>query len=537
MDTSTSVAQTGVTLPTYDLLPSLLRALEHASSIEPTFSDDGGEFFGMAMAAVVAAEAVLPNSVMILPLNEPLEGAPVDFTFLAASNLLFIQLHDEPQQRMTYGHCLQYSAGVIERPLDLGTYVKFPSATNLRITKQRLLSAVRLAGETNISQHGRTETAKKPCLRPLTVMGEAAEEVEEKPKGTLQYLLDLDGTKHYTRNKTDLQQREKDLYFVFRGMCREKSDDGISPDWVLQPIDYQSMLLQQADNRSGNRHVAFTSCGLVSRVTKIGLVHNITKLKLLMTGAVLLHGKTSPSLTLDDFASSDKISTKSTVCPSNNSGLITALKNFQTIMQIVFSDCFESSLEAFINNLEGVYRPMELVSADFLKFSVELTLREFFRVVRSVKSTALSAISVSTPGECAIYLTHLFDDLRTDLSNHSTRTEEEEYFSLRVARENASTVSGQKIDTAAKITPGKSPKAGSESDVKKAPTKLCLGDLGGQLGAVKFNGRPYACGYGKECTFQHVPIEGKTKKRLMELAESLPGNAQKNIVRAIQARK
>ena len=50
------------------------------------------------------------------------------------------------------------------------------------------------------------------------------------------------------------------------------------------------------------------------------------------------------------------------MCSSNNTGLIAAVKNFQTVMQIIFSDAFETCLEAFIDNLEGVYRPMELVT-------------------------------------------------------------------------------------------------------------------------------------------------------------------------------
>jgi hypothetical protein len=57
------------------------------------------------------------------------------------------------------------------------------------------------------------------------------------------------------------------------------------------------------------------------------------------------------------------------------------------VLHIVFSDSFENCLEAFIDNLEGIYRPMELVSADCLKHMVEITIRRFFRVVRSVKTS------------------------------------------------------------------------------------------------------------------------------------------------------
>jgi hypothetical protein len=61
--------------------------------------------------------------------------------------------------------------------------------------------------------------------------------------------------------------------------------------------------------------------------------------------------------------------------------MVGALKNMQMVLQIVFSDAFENCLEALIDNLEGIYRPMELVAADFLKYMVEISVRRFFRVM------------------------------------------------------------------------------------------------------------------------------------------------------------
>ena len=40
-------------------------------------------------------------------------------------------------------------------------------------------------------------------------------------------------------------------------------------------------------------------------------------------------------------------------------------------MQIIFSDAFANSLCIFIDKLEGVSRPMEVVAANFLRYSVE----------------------------------------------------------------------------------------------------------------------------------------------------------------------
>ena len=71
----------------------------------------------------------------------------------------------------------------------------------------------------------------------------------------------------------------------------------------------------------------------------------------------------------------------------------------------------------------------------------------------------------------------------------------------------------------------------------KKGSRPCAGDIGSQLNAVKPDGRPYACGYGGGCTFQHIKIEGKTVKKLRELAEGMPFAAQRDILKAIKSRK
>ena len=113
---------------------------------------------------------------------------------------------------------------------------------------------------------------------------------------------------------------------------------------------------------------------------------------------MLLEGSSEPTLTLDDFFTGEKIACRATTtCPSNNSGLVSELKNLQTSLQIVFSGFFGTCLDIFIERFEGAYRPMGLVAVDFLKYSVELTLRKFFRVIRSVKSSSITGFSVEGP--------------------------------------------------------------------------------------------------------------------------------------------
>ena len=54
---------------------------------------------------------------------------------------------------------------------------------------------------------------------------------------------------------------------------------------------------------------------------------------------------------------------------------LTTLKNFQMCLHILLADTFENALEVFLDNLEGVYQPMEMVASDLLKFSVESSIR------------------------------------------------------------------------------------------------------------------------------------------------------------------
>jgi hypothetical protein len=172
-----------------------------------------------------------------------------------------------------------------------------------------------------------------------------------------------------------LALREKELNLMYQTKDAEKQEFGISNVCVIQPEACRRMLSEQGDSQIEDRHKAFMACGLISRVQKLPLYRLKNKLKLLMIGSVMLEGADEATLTLEDFGSGEKISDISSVCPANNAGLLGALKNLQIVQQIVFSDAYESFLEAFFDSLEGVYRPMELVSADYLQHIIEGTAR------------------------------------------------------------------------------------------------------------------------------------------------------------------
>ena len=107
---------------------------------------------------------------------------------------------------------------------------------------------------------------------------------------------------------------------------------------------------------------------------------------------------------------------------------------------------FGTALDDFIDKLEGVTRPMELVPSDSLKYSVQLSLKRFFREVSTVKGAALQGgLSLKTPELCAAYLTAIFGKMAADLADHPLMVMREAYFRLRVIQ--------PKVSFAAEKTP------------------------------------------------------------------------------------
>ena len=96
------------------------------------------------------------------------------------------------------------------------------------------------------------------------------------------------------------------------------------------------------------------------------------------------------------------------------------------VLLVLFSGLFASSIDPFISILEGAARPLELVPADFLRYSVEWVVRKFYRVVRSERASAANEHPALTdPSFCAAYLESLFEKVASDLADHHTRIVDE----------------------------------------------------------------------------------------------------------------
>ena len=351
-------------------------------------------------------------------------------------------------------------------------------------------------------------------------------------------IVDLDGGEHPTRNKAELNQRERVLWCTFRIMDAAKRSYSIRSDVTLQPEYYLGMLLEQGVTQADDRIPAFVSCSLMNRIEKLPVLGDIGKLKMLLTGAVFIE-TSEPTLGLEDFLSGERITCKPSPCPSNNAGLVTALKNVQMVLQVCFSDAFGAALDSFIDKLEGVRRPMELVASDFLKHSVQLSFRRFFRDVSTVRGSVLEAgLSLKTPELGAKYLTAIFDKLAADLSDHPSMVMRDAYFRLRVVKPPTLSTSEKtpvkKREATVAKTEKQIPFAVTPSDSRNS--RPCVGHLGDLLGAVDKDGRPYACKFGKDCAFRHLTIEDKSKQRLLDIVGSLTATARADLMRAVVKR-
>jgi hypothetical protein len=262
----------GVILPVYPLVTGpLLHALEHASSVTQFASNEEGEVY-MLLAEVVVAAAVPKESIVVVPLTTPGDEEAMDFSYLARSQVMFVQLHERPQQFMTYGHCLGYSAGTLDLPLAIEEILKFPSASTYVLAKARLMATIRAAAGPEVDLQLGGEASKRQCVRQPGMAGERSEDTGEKMKGTSSIVfMDLENVRRYTRTKKDLALREKELNFCYRAMDVEKQEFGITSDCTIQLEPYRSMLCEQGDTQTEERHKAIAACGLISRVHRLPL--------------------------------------------------------------------------------------------------------------------------------------------------------------------------------------------------------------------------------------------------------------------------
>jgi hypothetical protein len=108
------------------------------------------------------------------------------------------------------------------------------------------------------------------------------------------------------------------------------------------------------------------------------------------------------------------------------------------------------------------------------------------------------------------------------LSDHPLMVRQEALFKLKNARRNEAATADR--TESVRVEQNKPEKQSVKQAVKWAevrpenkttpPKRTCSAFLGRQLGATRKVGRPYACNYGKECSFAHVSVAGKSNEKL-----------------------
>jgi hypothetical protein len=101
-------------------------------------------------------------------------------TYVAASKHMFIRIHIRPQSMYTYGQYMANSDGTEERLVPVGTPVKFLSSIKYFVATTEMVDLMRSSIEPEVrSIINETVPAKRPCVRPLDIGGEQADERED----------------------------------------------------------------------------------------------------------------------------------------------------------------------------------------------------------------------------------------------------------------------------------------------------------------------------------------------------------------------
>ena len=117
-----------------------------------------------------------------------------------------------------------------------------------------------------------------------------------------------------------------------------------------------------------------------------------------------------------------------------------------------------------------------------------------------------------------------------DLSDPTIMMRQEADYRFRMARHSEMAATVTPLKTRPRIDkPVEEPKA--------APSKPCSGHLGFQLSAVRKDGRPCTCTYGKDCTYRHVSVSGKSDQKLIDLTASMPPTVRADLRKVMAERK
>ena len=146
-----------------------------------------------------------------------------------------------------------------------------------------------------------------------------------------------------------------------------------------------------------------------------------------------------------------------------------------------------------ISALEGIKRPLELVTSDFLVHTVELVMSRFFRAARTEKDSSMDPPNcMNSPAACSTHLKQIITQVIDSQSDHSQRIVDEAHYRAWITKDRAN-----------------SPEARNKKASK--PIQICAAHFGSEFGAMNSpTKKPYKCAYGVKCMFSHIIQKGKS---------------------------
>lgn len=507
---------TVLTLPKYlDVPKEICSLIMKVSAATKPPDTESAELFMMSLADCVEAAQVTMGATAVVPLNDTAEDKPFDITHISSVPHAYIELKFAPGKIMTYGTIVCYSPEATSHFLDIGSLVKFPTPTVFLIAKEDLLSSIEdvKKGTSNSST-----TVNLKRTRSCLSVDDGDQTVAVQGEKMTMYIIDLEGVRHPTRNKTDVAQREKDLAFAFRAMDSVKWPFFMTSDCTVQVEEYLSVLLEQGKTREIYRNPAFHTCSLLDRIGDVSILKDKGKLKNLLIGNFRVGA--DATITLNDFVPVGvKVSSGQQICTNHNRTLVVALVNFEIAMQILFSESFDGTMAQLISALEGVKRPLELVTSDFLVHTVELAMSRFFRAARTEKGSSMDPPNcMNSPAACSTYLKQIITQVIDSLSDHSQRIVDEAHYRAWITKDRAN-----------------SPEARNKKASK--PIQICAAHFGSEFGAMNsLTKKPYKCAYGVKCMFSHEVQKGKTPTELADIIGQLPAAMRADLTKAVSSK-
>jgi hypothetical protein len=237
------------TVPAFAVASEELQTLiEHASkSVEDnSFEADG-------LAKRLQKGEVAPNAMVLIPERAPMAEEMENFSYLSQCAFLLFQVQGLPGPRSTFGTCAGYTSHFMDCLIPVGTSLRFSTPDYFLVVRGQFPEATaRVEAATD------NENAPPGGKRARELLDDLGEQ-QGLGERSLANIVDLDGRMHTTRCRKDVTQRAKDLAFGFRMVDKERWTYLMGADFLLQPNEYNMMIVEQAKTRASGREPAFES--------------------------------------------------------------------------------------------------------------------------------------------------------------------------------------------------------------------------------------------------------------------------------------